>query len=223
MGGWQEVILFVVFGFIVSWVGSYCINLVRVPGMVHREQNRSIQAKNAEIERRTKELQGLKAKVSTIPFSFQAEIDRINPPISVWASDTLIGGGPDRQPIEVPRVVLTVWKKPQSQDLEVTITNCRLGNLRIPASQPDFSVRRIIKGEDAVDVTEELVRFVAGDPINRQRLLRFSQDVKVVLGYEVLSTPSEASTCFRMNGKLNAGRLQLEIEQLPNPSSSITG
>src|SRR5437899_3997926 len=37
LSGLQELTLFVVFGFIVSWVGSYCINLIRVPGVLHRE------------------------------------------------------------------------------------------------------------------------------------------------------------------------------------------
>jgi len=35
--GWHEIALFAVFGFIVTWVGTYCINLIRVPPILHRE------------------------------------------------------------------------------------------------------------------------------------------------------------------------------------------
>lgn len=45
--GWQEVLLFVIFGFIVSWLGSYLINLVHVPAILHSEQAQVI----TEIER----------------------------------------------------------------------------------------------------------------------------------------------------------------------------
>ncbi len=36
--GWQEIGEFAVFGFIVSWVGSYLINLVRVPKIFYQDQ-----------------------------------------------------------------------------------------------------------------------------------------------------------------------------------------
>jgi hypothetical protein len=41
LNGWQEVMLFCLVGFVVSWLGSYCINLIRVPGILYREQART--------------------------------------------------------------------------------------------------------------------------------------------------------------------------------------
>ena len=41
LSGWQEVMLFCLVGFAVSWLGIYCINLIRVPGILYREQARS--------------------------------------------------------------------------------------------------------------------------------------------------------------------------------------
>ena len=38
LDGWHEVALFAVFGFIASWLGSYLINLIHVPAILHHEQ-----------------------------------------------------------------------------------------------------------------------------------------------------------------------------------------
>lgn len=183
----------------------------------------ALKAKEAEIQQKAQELQDLKDRVFATPFSLRAEINKDAPLISMNASDTLIGGGPHREPIQVPQVVLRLWKRPQSQELEVTVTECRLQILGPASQQPFFSVRRVIRSEESIDISERLVKFVAGDPIERQRLLLFSQDVKAVLCFEVLSETGQTITCFRVNGKLNASTLQLDVEHLPNAPSSLSG
>jgi len=39
VNGWQEVAEFVIFGFIFSWMGTFLINLVRAPALLHRERD----------------------------------------------------------------------------------------------------------------------------------------------------------------------------------------
>lgn len=51
LSGWLEIAEFVVFGFVVSWVGSYLINLIRVPAILHREQFIEIASLHHENER----------------------------------------------------------------------------------------------------------------------------------------------------------------------------
>lgn len=42
VSGWHEIALFVFFGLVVSWAGTYCINLIRIPAILHREQAQTI-------------------------------------------------------------------------------------------------------------------------------------------------------------------------------------
>ena len=49
LNGWQEVMLFCLVGFVVSWLGSYCINLIRVPGILYREQARTAAEQSAAL------------------------------------------------------------------------------------------------------------------------------------------------------------------------------
>jgi hypothetical protein len=39
VNGWLEVVEFTIFGFIFSWIGTFLINLVRTPALLHREQD----------------------------------------------------------------------------------------------------------------------------------------------------------------------------------------
>jgi hypothetical protein len=41
-GNWQELVLFAFIGFIITWLGTFLINLIRVPGMLHAGQAREI-------------------------------------------------------------------------------------------------------------------------------------------------------------------------------------
>ena len=45
--GWREILVFAVFGFATCWVGSYLINLLRVPAILHDEQAAVIDALTA--------------------------------------------------------------------------------------------------------------------------------------------------------------------------------
>lgn len=38
VGNWHQLLLYAVLGFIVTWTGTFLINLVRVPSILHREQ-----------------------------------------------------------------------------------------------------------------------------------------------------------------------------------------
>ena len=51
LNGWQEVMLFCLVGFVVSWLGSYCINLIRVPGIFYREQARTAAEQTAALNK----------------------------------------------------------------------------------------------------------------------------------------------------------------------------
>ncbi len=42
LSGWQDAALFLLFGFVVSWVGTYFINVLRVPHLLYEEQRRKI-------------------------------------------------------------------------------------------------------------------------------------------------------------------------------------
>jgi hypothetical protein len=176
--------------------------------------------KSSEAE---KELQQLKDRISKVPLSLRAEVDTSGNLIPTYTTWETFGGGQNRQVIHAPRVTLMVWKKPQSQDLEVTIAEYSLDYLRSPGRPPTIPVRRLIRDSEQVDITERLVRFIGGDPFNRERLLRFEEDIVAVLRYEVPCGQGEAVTSFRVKGKLNANTLQLEIEHLPNPPSSTSG
>ena len=48
MSGWHEIALFALFGFLFAWIGSYCINLIRVPPILWREQNDALNRINNE-------------------------------------------------------------------------------------------------------------------------------------------------------------------------------
>jgi hypothetical protein len=37
VSGWHEIALFTVFGFVVAWIGTYLINFIRVPAILHGE------------------------------------------------------------------------------------------------------------------------------------------------------------------------------------------
>jgi hypothetical protein len=53
--GWEgflkEAAIFIVFGFIVSWGGTYVINLVRVPAELHHESQEAITGLRTDLER----------------------------------------------------------------------------------------------------------------------------------------------------------------------------
>lgn len=160
--------------------------------------------------------------LSETPFSFRAEIDKAAPKTSLRASHTVIGGGPAHQPVEVPRIVLRVWKKKQPQDIEVTITRWHLENFQRPELQSTFPIHRVITDQETIEITEQLVKFIAGDPLEHQKLLRISEEIQVKLEYKLLSATSESKTCFRVKGRLNASRLELELENLPNPPTTVS-
>lgn len=46
--GWQDVLLFTLFGFVVSWTGTYLINLIRAPSLIYHEQLKAIDALTAK-------------------------------------------------------------------------------------------------------------------------------------------------------------------------------
>ena len=62
--GWEgflkEALVFTVCGFIVSWVGSYLINLIRVPAILHHEQNQTISGLEGEKVRLASEVKSLR-------------------------------------------------------------------------------------------------------------------------------------------------------------------
>ncbi len=66
MVGWQEIVLFVIFGFIVAWSGSYLINLIRVPAILHHEQTQVIVALGKDKEHSQEAINTLSAEVKNL-------------------------------------------------------------------------------------------------------------------------------------------------------------
>ena len=73
LNGWQEVMLFCLVGFVVSWLGSYCINLIRVPGILYREQARTAAEQTAALINLREENSTLNSALSQPKISRQEE------------------------------------------------------------------------------------------------------------------------------------------------------
>lgn len=76
VSGWQEVLLFAVFGFAVAWVGSYCINLIRVPSILHHQQRQTITGLESTVKALRAENAGLTQPQFTLLQQEQIEIVR---------------------------------------------------------------------------------------------------------------------------------------------------
>ena len=155
--------------------------------------------------------------------SFRVELDKTGSLLTIPMDRTVSGGTSQRFYLSIPRVRFVIWKRPSAQDLEVTIVEYSLDYLGPAGHPPTIPIHCAMRESEEVDVTERLVRFIGGDPFNPERLLRFSCDIRAVLGYEVVSKRAEASTNFRVTGNVNANTLQLEIQNLPNPPSATSG
>ena len=73
LSGWQEVMLFCLVGFVVSWLGSYSINLIRVPGILYREQARTAAEQTAALINLREENSTLNSALSQPKISRQEE------------------------------------------------------------------------------------------------------------------------------------------------------
>jgi hypothetical protein len=75
MGDWHQLLLFAVLGFIVTWAGTFLINLVRVPRILHAEREQALsrletetsqlkaQQSYNEIAKVTRELQSVESEL----------------------------------------------------------------------------------------------------------------------------------------------------------------
>jgi hypothetical protein len=230
--GYSLLIVLVSFGVVSLAVGAW--NVIALPAehkvklqadhsLALAEKDKALKEKQEQVDSVKRELQEFKDQISAVPFSFRTEVDTSGLRTTMVVDIPTLHGDSQRFHILVPPVSFFMWKKPSSQDLEVYITEYSLDDIRSFGRPPTFPTRLLIRDAERVDITERLVRFIAGDPFNHDRLLHFCRDVKAVLGYEILGRKGETPTHFRVTGKLNAGTLQLEIEHLPNPPSSTTG
>jgi len=106
-------------------------------------KDKVLSEKQEEIERWKKELAELKRRISEVPIRLRAETDSTASAHTMVVDVPQFGGGSQRVIMTIaPRIILAVWKTPQSRDLEVTLTNCRFQNFQDVTLQPDFSVRR---------------------------------------------------------------------------------
>jgi len=188
-------------------------------------KDKALTEKQEEIERRQRELAEVRARISQVPILLQAEKGDRDSEHTMAVDVPQTGAGPLRVNVTIaPAIILAVWKTAQSRELEVTLTTCRFQNFQGVTLEPDFSVLRTMKGvETKVDVTEKLIRPIGGKPVDWIKLLAFEQDVHAIVGYKAQSVTGEAHTSFRLRGRINGGKLQLEIENLPNPPSSTSG
>jgi hypothetical protein len=81
LSGGQEVAEFVVFGFIVSWVGTYLINIIRAPGLLHKECQTTIDSQAKEIGR----LNALNEAERKVDLSFRLKSDAtLKTEVEIW-------------------------------------------------------------------------------------------------------------------------------------------
>ena len=186
------------------------------------ESDKKLNSTRAELEEKSRELGELKDRISTAPFSFRVEADTSGLRKAMYV-DLATPGGAHRILLQIPLVSFAIWKKASSVDLEVSVTEYSIDSLQSSSHPPTFPARRLLRESETIDITERLVRFIAGDPFNLERLVRFSHDIRAVLAYEVLSVRGEVTTNFRVIGNLSGGTVHLTIEHLPNPLSPTSG
>jgi hypothetical protein len=147
--GWEallkETAVFVIFGFVVAWAGTYCINLIRVPSIMHHEQSTIIAAQANKIERLE--------KIPQLEFSFRL-YSRPGPHISMKMNYAY--GGMD---VSVPFVGIAVSNK-SGQHIEVVA--CELAKVR-KSNQVMIETDQLIGPMDSeeVDVTRRFIELVA--------------------------------------------------------------
>jgi len=147
--GWhgflEEAAIFLIFSFVVSWAGTFLINLIRVPPIIHAEQQVQLNSLGGDLARLREEQDDR----NIIRFDFRL-ISSANSSTSVKAKITPIQWAD----IKVSGLQLSIWNLgPQ----HLTLSYCKLFT---PASSDPLMVPTDLHvgphGEDSLDITEEI-------------------------------------------------------------------
>lgn len=205
--GWEgfikEALLFTICGFIVSWAGSYFMNLIQVPPLIHAEQQSEIarlmseaqQVKDAEAERlrldfdfrlhtQSTRVPAIKMQITPIQFDF----------------------------VRMPTVVVTVWNKGQEH---IQIFTCRISTESQNSPKVIKSDQRVPPkpGEEAIDVTEPLAELLF--PLKRWDAIKESYKVEVEVECKIDAARSlRKSKGYRIETKIIGG-MNLDFGILP--------
>jgi hypothetical protein len=151
--GWEgflkEALLFVVCGFIVSWVGSYFINLIQVPPLIYREQQTEITHLKSEAQ----QLAEAEIQRKKVDFDFRLHIgpdSSVRIPVQITPVQSAL--------VNLCGLWVKVWNKGENH---LQLSKCKL-------SSESSSLPRTIKtdvhvqpnGEESLDITEEMAPLI---------------------------------------------------------------
>jgi hypothetical protein len=151
--GWEgflkEALLFSVCGFIVSWAGSYLMNLVQVPPLIHAEQQSEMVRLNDEMQR----IKEAEFERSKLDFDFRLYAE----PVSSTRIDLKITPA-QRASVSMPMLCLKIWNRGKSH---LQISTCKLSS---ESSSDPTTIQTDVHikpdGDGFMDVTEQMAAFL---------------------------------------------------------------